>query len=443
LFFYRSTDKGAHWAKIQGLYSGSATKYQSFDFAVADTTGGFKIGMTVSLMPSASSYEGTVYYADMLTDGTGFSPTVVFTPASGRGVIGAVICTDAYSYTPGTTYWYIAAQNCDASTGVPSYVPCAYTPNWGSTWLLDTARSTYNGYEPDIDYKSDTIYVLLTNNLTTTNENLRLRFIKLSGWGTSATWSQFNPASESYPETNGCLAVNRKNSAMVVTYTANESSNLNIKYSYASDGSTWVTNNVLSNQSNNETRSYIQSLPQQAGAFRVVYCSEASRYDSVIYMNTFNFTAGFSNRTLVSHTNLSTGVLVPCVTGYMFNGISAGAGVIYAGNGPANIWYNGSDILTETKPISNSVPDNYALSQNYPNPFNPVTKINFAVPKNGSVTLKIYDLTGKEVAVLVNGSLNAGEYRVSFDGTKLSSGVYFYKMISGDFSSVKKMILVK
>jgi hypothetical protein len=445
LFFYRSTNKGLTWAKIQGLYSGSTSKYYSFDFALADTIGGFKIGMVVSIAPSATPYEGTVYYADMLPNGTEFTPSTVFTPASGRGIIGPVICTDAYNWGASSTYWYIAAQNCDASTGVTSFVPCAYTPNWGATWVHDTARSTYNDYELDIDYKGDTIYVLLSNNLTTTNENLRLRYLKLANWGTSVAWSQYNPASESFPENNGCLAVNRKTSAMVVTYTTNESSNYNIKYSYAADGSTWVAHNMLSGMSNNETRSFVQSTPQQSGSFRVVFCSESSGYDTVIYMNTFDITSGFTARTVASNTNLSTGVLAPCVTGYLFNGVSsgAGAGVIYAGNGPANIWFNGSDIITEVQPISTITPNKYSLSQNYPNPFNPVTKINFAITKNDFVTLKVYDIVGKEVAVLVNKSFTAGKYEVTFDGAKLSSGVYFYKLTAGDFSNVKKMILIK
>ncbi len=443
LFFYSSSNRGSSWTKIQAIPAGSLNTYYSFDFALADTIGGFKIGMVVSITPSSSPYQGTVYYADMLPNGSGFSPSTVFTPASGRGVIGPVICTDAYSYSPMLSYWYIAASNCDASTGVTSFVPCVYTPNWGSTWVHDTARSSYNDYELDIDYKSDTIYVLLTNNLTAANENLRLRYITLGNWGTNVSWSQYNPAGESFPEFNGCLAVNRKTSAMVVTYTTNESSNYNIKYSYTADGNTWVAHNMLSGMSNNETRSYVHSTPQQSGAFRVAFCSESSGQDTVIYMNTFNIASGFTNRTVASRTNLSTGILAPCVVGYMYNGITAGSGVVYAGNGPVNIWFNGSDIATEIKPISNNTPNSYSLSQNYPNPFNPVTKINFAITKNDFVTLKVYDIIGKEVAVLVNQNFSAGKYEVTFDGAKLSSGVYFYKLTAGDFSDTKKMIIVK
>jgi len=89
----------------------------------------------------------------------------------------------------------------------------------------------------------------------------------------------------------------------------------------------------------------------------------------------------------------------------------------------------------------------FNLNQNYPNPFNPVTKISYSIPGNynGLVTLKVYDITGKEVAVLVNQVMNGsnGILDVSFDGSKLASGVYFYKLVAGGYTDLKKMILVK
>ncbi len=88
-------------------------------------------------------------------------------------------------------------------------------------------------------------------------------------------------------------------------------------------------------------------------------------------------------------------------------------------------------------------PDNYHLYQNYPNPFNPVTTINFALPKSTFVTLKVYDILGKQVAELVNGTLKAGKFSVDFKGENLSSGVYIYKLESSEFTSTKSMILTK
>jgi len=89
---------------------------------------------------------------------------------------------------------------------------------------------------------------------------------------------------------------------------------------------------------------------------------------------------------------------------------------------------------------------NYSLSQNYPNPFNPATIINYTVAKDGDVKLKVFNALGKEVAVLVNGFKTKGNYNVEFDSNDmggLTTGIYYYKIESGNFSEVKKMILIK
>lgn len=101
--------------------------------------------------------------------------------------------------------------------------------------------------------------------------------------------------------------------------------------------------------------------------------------------------------------------------------------------------------LTGTTGIQNqsSVVKDYSLTQNYPNPFNPTTNFSFSIPKDGNTSLKFYDVLGNEVDTYVNGFLKAGVYSVEFDGSKLSSGIYFYTLSSSDFSSTKKMILTK
>ncbi len=92
-----------------------------------------------------------------------------------------------------------------------------------------------------------------------------------------------------------------------------------------------------------------------------------------------------------------------------------------------------------TKPV----PSSFILYQNYPNPFNPTTKINFVIPKSSVVNLKVYDILGREVATLVNEEKHPGSYEIEFDGSKLSSGVYFYQLNSGSFISTKKMLIIK
>lgn len=99
--------------------------------------------------------------------------------------------------------------------------------------------------------------------------------------------------------------------------------------------------------------------------------------------------------------------------------------------------------LTGVEKYNNLTPQKYSLEQNYPNPFNPSTVIKYSVPQRSMVSLRIYDITGREVQSLVNQEMNAGNYQVTFNASKLASGVYFYSIRSNDFVSTKKMMLIK
>ncbi|MBS1494796.1 MAG: T9SS type A sorting domain-containing protein [Bacteroidetes bacterium] len=94
---------------------------------------------------------------------------------------------------------------------------------------------------------------------------------------------------------------------------------------------------------------------------------------------------------------------------------------------------------------SSEIPDHFLLHQNYPNPFNPSTKINYEIKSSGFVTLKVFDLLGKEVATLVNEKQNAGSYAIDFNSSEFSlpSGIYFYTLNTGEFKETKKMVLIK
>lgn len=119
--------------------------------------------------------------------------------------------------------------------------------------------------------------------------------------------------------------------------------------------------------------------------------------------------------------NITTGALQPnrpniCITTQIYSGVNNNSGLI---------------------------PDKYYLNQNYPNPFNPVTKIKYGLPKQGFVSLKIFDLLGREIKTIVNEQMNAGEFIVDFNGSELSSGTYFFRLEAGNFVETKKMILLK
>jgi hypothetical protein len=118
---------------------------------------------------------------------------------------------------------------------------------------------------------------------------------------------------------------------------------------------------------------------------------------------------------------------------------------VKAGNAAG--WGNFSEIRSFTTMASsiepNILPVETRLSQNYPNPFNPVTKILYTVKEKTKVKLSLFDVLGREVIQLVNTNQNAGKYEVQINATNLTSGIYYYRLTAGEFSAIRKMILIK
>ncbi len=104
---------------------------------------------------------------------------------------------------------------------------------------------------------------------------------------------------------------------------------------------------------------------------------------------------------------------------------------------------NAVGVVLAVNDEKSNLPHDFALSQNYPNPFNPTTTIQYQVPEGSNVKIIVYDVLGKQVAVLVNGYQDAGTYTTNFDGTNLASGIYLYRMEAGNFVKVNKMLLLK
>ncbi len=119
------------------------------------------------------------------------------------------------------------------------------------------------------------------------------------------------------------------------------------------------------------------------------------------------------------------------------------AGTNIGGQGPWSVVWNFTTGLVGLNQTGSEIPSVFKLYDNYPNPFNPVTKIKFDIPKHSFTKLTVYDISGKEISILVDGELNPGSYEANYSASNLPSGVYFYKLSSGGFTDVKKMILVK
>lgn len=121
-------------------------------------------------------------------------------------------------------------------------------------------------------------------------------------------------------------------------------------------------------------------------------------------------------------------------------------GILTVQNSDSTITINlkgSSNSATGINQISSNIPDNFDIKQNYPNPFNPTTKINFDIPKSSYVTMKVYDLTGREVSALISQNFEPGSYSMNWNASSLTSGVYYIRILAGDFSKTIKTILSK
>ncbi|GEM_PF-5999272 len=162
----------------------------------------------------------------------------------------------------------------------------------------------------------------------------------------------------------------------------------------------------------------------EVGLISVLKNNGTGYFSGIVFVNNFGFPGSLANADLdndgdldIAAANTNTGLVA--------------------------IYKNDNDVGIQ--PIGNTIPSNYILGQNYPNPFNPSTSFEFSLAKSSDVSIMLFDSRGKEIKELYNGFKAAGTYRYTFNttGSNITSGVYFYRIVAGDFSQTKKMILMK
>lgn len=195
-------------------------------------------------------------------------------------------------------------------------------------------------------------------------------------------------------------------------------------YNHPGDRAEYINDAVLDNAGNIYTTGTTTNYGLQVSEVLTLKFSASGDIDWYIEVDATNTGNNSSTINLDSEGN-------PVISGYMQN----------QGVYSTVVRKYGSTIGIE--PVSNTIPGSFELKQNYPNPFNPVTNIRIKTPKEGFAKLTVFDVTGKEVAILVNENLKAGEYNVDFNASSLTSGVYFYRLVTNGFTDVKKMMLVK
>jgi photosystem II stability/assembly factor-like uncharacterized protein len=307
----------------------------------------------------------------------------------------SIICNDVYFVNP-LTGWVTGLTGSNGKLDK--------TTDGGSTWITQAISIPQN----------EQLYSLHFENSLTGWGAGGTSIIKTTDGGTSWT-------TQSHPSCTGITCVNAVSSDIAWV-----SGNNGIILSTTNGGSIWTANNV----------GYSYTV------FSVFFINSSTGFSvtgpSKIFKTTNGGTNWYTQLTDTSTNRFNCVYFKSNDTGY----VSGSQGKIYK-----TINAGGTIGIKE---INENIPDKYDLFQNYPNPFNPTTRIRFQIAdfrfqikNNNKTTLKVFDITGREIQALVNELLSPGTYEVTFDGSNLPSGIYFYQLRSGDFVESKKLILIK
>jgi len=340
---------------------------------------------------------------------------------------------------------------CLESSGNYLYAGADYmnSSNNGGMFISTNSGSSWYPSNSGLNASDKKIMSIKASNNTVYVSCLAYKVFKSNDYG--STWFDFN---QGLPAFNNGNSFTLYNGSIFMP----EQATLNgiIRKRDESGGSNWITLNTNGSGSDNEVKQiYVVNNTLFAATSSGIYKSVNSGQTWTIvlanvlaraitgYGNTIIcglFSGGFRITTDMGNTwtALNEGIIGDPVIVSMF----VYNGYLFAGKPSAKILRRSLSSIGINN-ISTQVPNKFVLLQNYPNPFNPATNIEFSLPKQGVVELIIYNALGKQVAVLVNGNLNAGTYRADWDASEYPSGVYFYKLVTQDFIETKKMVLLK
>lgn len=442
LTLYKSSDGGYNWEYILNAVSG-LQYFTSFDMliesrdnSIADSTRIF-VYYTASL--SAGGNDAQLFMISTTRNGTGTYSGLVGTPASGRKFEQVTCCSDGQYYQSNTYIHAFVKESPNAGTtnGFRHF----RSINWGTSHTNDIITTDPKDNYPCAQFFS-----------TGASDSILIAFERIfdassTGIGIYKT-TELPTAINSYmmaamlqagvKNEKPCLTVSQQKfeieKKMIITYT---SAGKPASYHSTNNGKQWTYKGFTGTPSCSYTFCYSDSGSTAGNNFITGFVSLSG--DSIMTSRTS--AGGFYTLTKINNIS-SSPLYTPAFA--LLNTVNGRKSVCaFAGNSGINAYFDGEHFVTGIHNMSNEIPEQYNLEQNYPNPFNPVTNIKFSIPKQGYVSLKVFDITGKEISNLISGILNQGSYVFDFKASELPSGVYFYRLNAGSFTDVKKMILVK
>lgn len=454
IIVYRSTNGGKNWINVSGTvsttgYFGQISMLVEKRHATNDDSTRIFLYYTVST--SSNMNDASLHYCSFLRSGSVASwySGQVAAPTAGNKLQYPSACSDGMYYSTATYIHCVAQEVTNANVHFRTHHYRSTT--WGQTHTAGTINTSYADFYPSagfsrvISSSSDSIYIAVERRFSSTQVALRLLVLP-SAPSTAFSTYFLTPGYANVKHEKPCLTVQQENATsprnILVTCTKDTASLRSARYAYSSNsGSSWQIDYSLGGPTMRADFTVCNSDSTTAGGGYFIGAFVNVAGDSITLRR--GVLGSMGTYLYKRNAHFGTGLLAPVVAIYKEGGNKYSA-FAYAGNGPENVYANQENLAAVgIEPVSGTVPGSYKLEQNYPNPFNPTTTISFDISKAGFTTLKVYNILGMEVASLVNENLGAGIYSINFDAAKLSNGIYFYTLQSGDFREVRKMMLVK
>jgi hypothetical protein len=443
---YKSSNGGLNWSIV--IYANNTSAYfgnisMLVEKRSATINDSVRILLFYNRSGSSSLTDASVEILTTKRDGSGAFALNFGSPPSGHRYVYPTACSDGM-YWDVATYMHILARE-ESNDGATYYgLRHWLSTDWGRNYT-DVLINTYNNdWFPSAAYcekgtGNDSIYVAVERRVSTTEYEIRA--IITCEWLTANHFAYYitsAPAGTKYEKP--CITVQQQQASVprriLITCTKNNLA----KYHYSTNGGqSW---NVDYNLGTVGLADYTwcNSDSLTAGDGYAIACFVDQNGDSIT-VRRGNITGSLGTYNYKRNGFAASGVLTPVCAVFKL-GTTKYSAFAYAGYGPTNVYYNQEHLPVGINPNAYTA-DKFELSQNYPNPFNPTTNIKYSIAKSGFVTIKVFDILGKEIATIVSEYQTPGSYSIDFNATQYTSGVYFYKIITNDFSDVKKMILMK
>ncbi len=441
---WASSNGGHSWNNIlnvtstQYMFSISMT-VESKNNAIGDST---RVVVFVTTGPNTNGNDTKISFSSVRRDGTGSYIGSSLNPAAGNRYTYVSVCSDGAYYSVNTYLYIVTAEflNTGGFAGLRMFKTTDMGASFTSSLIQSTSQPFDGDYYPSAAfYQSpnngiDSIFIAVQR-LWDGNSTIKLVTTPVTNSGSFKDHSILTV----FIETNvrPCITIAQQKPAKSILITYTFDNKVYTAYS-TNSGASWENAEQVANTTAGYTWCSSDTLGAGGSNFVMAYSNQTG--DSVTIKKG---TPGNWTNTAFKVNNVNTSILSSPVCALYKIANTKNAVTAFTGSGNNGLYFDNELFVIGINQIGSSVPEGFSLSQNYPNPFNPVTNIKFSVPKGGTVKLLVYDVNGKEVSKLIDQNMNTGSYNFDFDASKLSSGVYFYRLTAGEFSEVKKMILIK